>query len=39
MPDIIGAFVASGSAATLETDCLERLHAMPFFLGFAGPSP
>ncbi len=39
MPDIIGQFVASGSVDELETDCLERLHAMPFFLDFAGPSP
>ena len=39
MPEIIGDFVASADIDTLETDCLERVFAMPFFLGFSGPSP
>jgi hypothetical protein len=39
MPEIIGAFVATASVEGLQTDCLERLHAMPFFLDYAGPSP
>jgi len=39
MPEIIGRFVDSASVDELATDCLERLHAMPFFLDFAGPSP
>jgi len=38
-PKIIGDFVEAGSIDGLETSCLERLHAMPFFLDFAGPSP
>lgn len=39
MPDIIGRFVDTGSVDELDTDCLQRLHAMPFFLSFAGPAP
>jgi pimeloyl-ACP methyl ester carboxylesterase len=39
MPDIIADFVANASVDGLETDCLERLHAMPFFLDFSGPAP
>ena len=39
MPDIIADFVASTDINTLETGCLERLFAMPFFLDFSGPSP
>jgi pimeloyl-ACP methyl ester carboxylesterase len=39
MPDIIADFVANASVEGLETDCLERLHAMPFFLDFSGPAP
>ena len=38
-PKIIGDFVATASVEGLDTDCLERLHAMPFFLDFYGPSP
>jgi pimeloyl-ACP methyl ester carboxylesterase len=37
--DIIGDFVDTASIEGLETECMERLHAMPFFLDFAGPSP
>lgn len=39
VPDIIGRFVESASVDDLETDCMLRLHAMPFFLDFAGPAP
>jgi pimeloyl-ACP methyl ester carboxylesterase len=38
-PDIIADFVAAASIEGLETDCLDRVFAMPFFLDFAGPSP
>jgi len=39
MPDIVGRFVASASVDELDTDCMERLYVMPFFLDFAGPAP
>jgi len=39
MPEIIGEFVASADIGSLETGCLERLFAMPFFLDFSGPAP
>jgi len=39
MPKIIGAFVASTDLDSLQTDCFERVFAMPFFLDFSGPSP
>ena len=39
MPGIIGDFVDSASVANLDTACIDRLHAMPFFLDFSGPSP
>lgn len=39
MSNIIGDFVASADLDTLETECMQRLHAMPFFLDFSGPSP
>jgi len=38
-PGIIGDFVETASVEGLDTDCLERLFAMPFFLDFSGPSP
>ena len=38
-PRIIGDFVETASIEGLDFDCLERLHAMPFFLDFSGPSP
>ncbi len=37
--DIIGEFVDAASINDLATECMERLHAMPFFLDFSGPSP
>ena len=39
MPRIIGDFVDAASIATLDTDCIDRFFAMPFFLDFSGPSP
>lgn len=38
VPNIIAAFVAAADASSLEVTCLERLHAMPFFLDFSGPA-
>lgn len=38
-PRIIGDFVERASVADLDVECLDRLHAMPFFLDFSGPSP
>ena len=38
MPEIIGRFVEAASASDLEADCFDRVHAMPFFLDFSGPS-
>jgi len=37
--DVIGNFVAAASVEDLDAGCMERLHAMPFFLDFSGPSP
>jgi len=39
VPDIIGRFVETASTDDLDTDCMERLFAMPFFLDFSGPAP
>ena len=39
LPDIVGRFVESASIDELDTDCMSRLYAMPFFLDFAGPAP
>jgi pimeloyl-ACP methyl ester carboxylesterase len=40
IPRIMAEFVDSASFAALDQDCLEeRQFAMPFFLGFTGPSP
>ena len=38
-PQIIGDFVNAASVEALETDCLDRVFSMPFFLDFSGPSP
>jgi hypothetical protein len=38
MPDVIAEFVDTADLQALETGCLERLFAMPFFLDFAGPA-
>jgi pimeloyl-ACP methyl ester carboxylesterase len=37
--NIIGDFVETASIEGLDADCMERLHAMPFFLDFSGPAP
>ncbi|MDZ7769568.1 MAG: alpha/beta fold hydrolase [Woeseiaceae bacterium] len=39
VPDIMADFVADAAIGSLKTDCLDRLHAMPFFLEFSGPAP
>jgi pimeloyl-ACP methyl ester carboxylesterase len=39
MPDVIADFVSAASFADLDTDCLERQFAMPFFLDYSGPAP
>ena len=37
--NIIGRFVDTASVNDLDVGCMDRLHAMPFFLDFSGPSP
>jgi pimeloyl-ACP methyl ester carboxylesterase len=39
MPRVIGDFVDTASVADLDTGCIDRFFAMPFFLDFSGPSP
>lgn len=39
MPRIMADFVNDATVDALDTECLERLFAMPFFLDFSGPSP
>ncbi len=39
MPRLVGEFVNAASHAGLDSGCLERSFAMPFFLDFAGPQP
>ena len=39
VPRIIGRFVETASTDDLDTGCMEKLFAMPFFLGFSGPAP
>jgi pimeloyl-ACP methyl ester carboxylesterase len=39
MPRLIGEFVSAASHDDLDTACVERSFAMPFFLDFAGPQP
>jgi pimeloyl-ACP methyl ester carboxylesterase len=39
MPKIIAEFVESTNIESLQTDCFERVFAMPFFLDFSGPAP
>ena len=38
-PGIIGDFVDAATFEGLDTACLDRLFAMPFFIDFSGPSP
>jgi len=37
--NIIADFIDAASIEGLATECMGRLHAMPFFLDFSGPSP
>ena len=39
VPKIIGRFVETASVDELDAGCMDKLHAMPFFLDFSGPSP
>lgn len=39
VPSIIAQFVDDASIDQLQTECLDRLHSMPFFLDFSGPPP
>lgn len=39
LPSIIGDFVATADPGQIESDCLKRSFAMPFFLDFGGPTP
>jgi len=39
MPVLMARFVASADPASLDTDCLERLVAPPFFIDANGPMP
>jgi pimeloyl-ACP methyl ester carboxylesterase len=32
-------FIEAGSASNLDTDCVQTLRPMPFFLSFSGPQP
>ena len=38
MPDLIAEFVETANGHDLDAECFDRVHAMPFFLNFAGPS-
>ena len=38
-PDIMKEFVAEASVTDIDTGCMERVFAMPFFLSFGGPAP
>jgi len=38
MPDLIAEFVETANGHDLDAGCFDRVHAMPFFLDFAGPS-
>ncbi len=39
VPNIMADFIAAASLENLDTACLERVFAMPFFLDFNGPAP
>ncbi|MCZ6895261.1 MAG: alpha/beta fold hydrolase [Gammaproteobacteria bacterium] len=39
MGDVIADFIEMASVADLDTACLERMFAMPFFLHYSGPAP
>lgn len=39
LPTLVAEFLAAGSAAGLDTSCVERLGPTPFFTSFTGPQP
>ncbi len=39
MPKLIGNFIASADAASLDAGCMDDAFVMPFFLDFSGPMP
>ncbi|MEE8399085.1 MAG: alpha/beta hydrolase [Desulfobacterales bacterium] len=39
LPEIARSFIATASISTLETSCIEKIGATPFFIDFAGPPP
>lgn len=39
VPDVMAEFVESGQTGELDTGCLDRQFAMPFFLDYSGPAP
>lgn len=39
MPQVVARFISSGSAADLDTSCLDELRPPPFFTSFTGPEP
>lgn len=39
IPTIVADFVESGSVANLQTDCVNDIAPMPFFVNFSGPQP
>lgn len=38
-PRIMASFVTAGAVDDIDAACLDRVHAMPFFVDFSGPSP
>jgi pimeloyl-ACP methyl ester carboxylesterase len=39
MKDVMADFVSAASVVDLDSQCLDRQFAMPFFLGYSGPAP
>ncbi|NTU78744.1 MAG: alpha/beta hydrolase [Chloroflexales bacterium] len=39
LPGLVADFLSAGSAAALDTACVERLGPVPFFTSFTGPMP
>lgn len=39
MPKVVAEFIREGSAASLETACVDEIQPPPFFVNFAGPTP
>ena len=38
-PRIMADFVEAADISAVDSSCLERVFAMPFFIDFSGPSP